>query len=389
MSEELSEAPEWIKLPIDLQHGFFELAAKEAEELSKVIMSINESLKKLKVLIAHHIHPLPNQYRRLAVAAVDSSRSPKLSERLGIKYGVYATGVVYLRGFERREEFKPGIFRCRQALSREDSKRLFDLVTTLHEREMAQKALKECNILFLDGSFYSFVYPALAMKKSGSLERREREILENLFNITEELRESGKVLGVIKRSHSRIIGGYMLLERGCKDFINILDKHILTLIMPERSFLEYNSIISDEHPVTYTKAAAFASRISGSIDDLREIARKGTYRPFDVLDLPAEGFASMRRAQVRFYGDPSPCELEYPNTMDLRSLLSEEGLFNETTNLPLALDLVDSLVNISSKFTEEFVSEIEGRVLEKIARDNESIEAIKAFFAFLNPQKPF
>lgn len=389
MSEMLSETPEWIKLPIDLQHGFFELAAREADDLSELIKSVNESLKKLKALISKGIHPFPERTRRSTIAAVDSSRSPKLSERLGIKYGVYATGVVYLRGSERREEFKPGIFRCRQAFSRENSKRLFDLITTQHEREMAQKALKECDILFLDGSFYGFVYPALTMKRSGFLERRERGILEDIFNMTEELRKSGRVLGVIKRSHSKILGGYTLLEHGCKDFINILDKHILTLIMPERSFLEYSSIIDNEHPVMYTKAATFASRIPKSIDNLREIARKGTYMPFDMLDLPKDGFSSMRRAQVRFYGDLPPCEFEYPHTMDLRDVLSEEGLFNETTNLPLVLDLVDSLVNISSKFTEEFVSEIEGRVLEKIARDNESIEAIKAFFAFLNPQKPF
>lgn len=388
MSEALSEVPEWVKLPIDLQHGFFKLAAKEADELTEVIRGINESLKKLRTSICQHMRTLPEQNKRSTVAAVDSSRSPKLSERLGVKYGVYATGIVYLRGSERKESLEPGVFRCRQALSKGGSKRLFELITIQHERKMAQKALRDCDLLFIDGSFYGFVYP-LATRTRGSLEKREREILENILNITEELRESGKVLGVIKRSYSKILGGYMLLEHGHRDFISVLDKHLLSLIMPERSFFEYSSIIGDEYPVMYTKAATFACMAATPVDNLREIAKKEVNRPFDVLKIPKEGFAGMKRAQVRFCGDLPPCELEYPEGMDLEDVLSEEGLFNEATNLPLVIDLVDSLVNISSKFTEEFVSEVEGKILENMAKDGESLASIRAFFAFLNPQKPF
>ncbi|MBS7641357.1 MAG: DNA double-strand break repair nuclease NurA [Candidatus Bathyarchaeia archaeon] len=399
MSEILSELLEWVKLPIDLQHGFFELAAREADELSEVIRSINESIGRLKADIFQHFRTVPEQTKKSIVAAVDSSRSPRLSERLGIKYGVYATGVVYLRGSERWEKFEPGIFRCRQALSRENSKHLFDLITIQHERKVAKKALKECNLLFIDGSFYSFIFPALEIKKRGRLEKREREILEDVFNLTEELRESRKVIGVVKRSRSRVLGGWMLLEKNRSEFINILDKHIFSLIMPEKSYFEYSSIVGERHPAIYTRVAYIASLWEGFIDKLlqgsltksaliRE-AERGIYFPFEDLGLLKDGFERMRRAQVRFYGGVPPCELEYPDAVDLREALSEEDLFNEVTNLPLALDLVDSLVNISSKFTEEFVSEIEGRVLEKIATDHENIEAIRAFFTFLNPQKPF
>lgn len=399
MSAEPGEISEWVKLPIDLQYGFFELAEREASELIETIRSVNERLRKLRTMISGHIKPFPEQNRKSIIAAVDSSRSPKLSERLGIKYGVYATGVVYLRGPERRENFEPGVFRCRQALNEESSRILFELITVQHERRIARRALKECDLLFIDGSFYSFVFPALDIKKKGRLEKREREILEDIFNLTEELRESGKVLGVIKRSRSRILGGWMLLESGSKDFINILDKHLLSLIMPEKSFFEYSSIVGNRHPSIYTKVSLIASRIKTPLEELLRDslvrsslvrdAERGIYAPFEDLGLSKDGFERMRRAQVRFCGGIPPCELEYPERMNLREVLSEEGLFSEVTNLPLALDLVDNLVNISSKFTEEFVSEVEGRVLEKIAGDGESIDAIKTFFAFLNPQKPF
>ncbi|MEM1585971.1 MAG: DNA double-strand break repair nuclease NurA [Candidatus Bathyarchaeia archaeon] len=393
MSEILNEIPEWVKLPVDLQNAFFKLAAMEADELSEVIRRINMSLKKLKATLSKNIQPIPDQTKRSVIASVDSSRSPKLSERLGIKYGVYATGIVYLKGHERREKFEPGVFRCRQALSRENSRHLFDLITIQNERKVAREALKDCDLLFIDGSFYSFVFPALDIMKSGRLERKEKEVIEDIFNLTEDLRKSGKVLGVIKRSHSRILGGWLLLESGCEDFINILDKHMFSLLMSEKTFFEYSSIIRDRHPAIYTRVAHIASKRAALFDLVKDSlikeAERDVYLPFKKLGLSKDGFDRMRRAQVRFYTGVPPCELEYPDTMNLREVLSEEDLFNEATNLPLALDLVDSLVNISSKFTEEFVSEIEGRVLERIAEDDESIEAIKAFFAFLNPQKPF
>ncbi|MEM2351561.1 MAG: DNA double-strand break repair nuclease NurA, partial [Thermoproteota archaeon] len=322
MGEMLDEIPEWIKLPIDLQHGFFELAAREADELSEVIKRIDESLKRLRATILQYIRPFPEQNKRSTIAAVDSSRSPKLSERLGLKYGVYATGVVYLRGSKRRERLEPGVFRCRQALSREDSKYLFDLITIQHERKIAKESIKKCDLIFIDGSFYSFIFPALRIKKSGRLARREMEILEDIFNLTEELRDSGKVLGVVKRSRSRVLGGWMLLQSAHSDFINILDKHIFSLIMPERTFFEYSDIIGESHPAVYTRVAYLASLKTIALNELIQDplmksafikeAERGIYFPFEDLGLARDGFERMKRAQVRFRSGIPPCEREYP-----------------------------------------------------------------------------
>jgi hypothetical protein len=325
------------------------------------------------------------------IAAVDGSRSPKLSERLGVRYGVFTYGTVYLRGFERvGEKFEASVFRRRQAHSRDESRFFFPLLTTYCERKMALEALDKCDLLFIDGSFYSFVYLALDMKKRGLLEER-KHIVDELFELTEKLRRSGKVLGVIKRSQTKALGGYLALTVGRNPFLTVIDKHILSLIMPERTFFEYRSLLSEHPTIVYTELARLALKGEVEDDPIKALKRAEdkAYEPFENLNLPKDGFVSMNRAHVKVYSGLPPCEIEYPPTVNLTDVLSESNLFNEATNLPIALDLVDNLVNVSSKFTEEFVSEIEGRVLETLAKNGENLESIKAFFSFLNPQKPF
>jgi hypothetical protein len=68
--------------------------------------------------------------------------------------------------------------------------------------------------------------------------------------------------------------------------------------------------------------------------------------------------------------------------------LGQKDFFNEATNLPIALDLVDNLVGIPSKFIDEFVSEVEGRILDAISLKKEEYEIVRLYFTLLNPQKP-
>jgi len=160
--------------------------------------------------------------------------------------------------------------------------------------------------------------------------------------------------------------------------------------MPPRTFFEYRSILGEKPTAIYTGIAGLARKMG--VSDPRKLVREAeekVYKPFEALGYSREGFMEMRRAHVRFYDELPPCEIEYPSTVDLREILAERDLFSEVTNLPIAIDLIDNLTNISSKFTEEFVSEVEGRVLEILAKSGESLNAIKSFFSFLNPQKPF
>ena len=106
---------EWLKLPPDLQHRFFELAEEESKRLSRTIEELERHLEGLQQMLEEHFEPLPEGGPLVRVAAVDSSRSPRLSERLGVRYGVFAAGITYLRGGEREEAFRAGVFKRRQA----------------------------------------------------------------------------------------------------------------------------------------------------------------------------------------------------------------------------------------------------------------------------------
>jgi hypothetical protein len=386
----IEELIDWVKLPQDLQHRFFELAEQEAKNLAETIHQLNLQLKELKDTLQSYIHKLPSLDKTLLVAAVDSSRSPKLSERLGVRYGVFAAGTIFLKGIEKREEvFKAGVFKRKQALSQDKSKFLFGLLATCIEREMSLEALNKCDLLILDGSFYGFVDEAYLIKKSGLFSSYEEKVLNEAFEATEELRRSGKVIGVIKRSHTRVIGGYLALKNKTNPFTTIIDKLILSMLMPEKSYLNYQDLIGETLPQIYTRLATLA-HIGWSESDLMEEAEKRIFMPFDSLGLYKEGFKEMKRIQVRFQKHLPPCEIEYPSSIPLSRLLEflgQKNFFNEATNLPIALDLIDDMVGLPAKFTEEFVSEVEGRVLEEIIKMHEEKEAVKTFFTLLNPQK--
>ncbi len=386
MSEELIE---WIKLPQDLQHRFFELADQEAKKLVNTISELKIQLETLKELIRPHIHNLNETNITQTIAAVDSSRSPRLSERLGIRYGVIAAGVIYLKGTEKRDEtFRAGVFKRKQALSQDKSKYYFDILSTYIERKLALEALDKCDLLIIDGSFYGFVYSVQKMKSAGLYGSEEENIVKDMLNITEKLRTSGKTIGIIKRSHTRALGGYLALMEGRNPFTTIIDKLILSVFMPEKTLFNYHTLIKNDPVQLYTQIALLSSR--GLYENLREEAEKRVYAPFEALGLGRDAINNLRRIQVRAYKDMPPCEIEFPSSISIEKLsemLGQKDMFNEATNLPIALDLIDSMVTLPAKFTEEFVTEIEGRVLESIIHLKEHQEIVKMFFTLLNPQK--
>jgi len=387
MSEELIE---WLKLPQDLQHRFFELAEQEAKNLVKTITELKIQLESLKELIQSHIHNLNETEITQIVAAVDSSRSPRLSERLGVRYGVIAAGVIYLKGIEKRDEtFRAGVYKRKQALSQDKSKYYFDILSTYIERKMALEALDKCDLLIIDGSFYGFVYSVQRMKSAGFYGYEEESIVKDILETTEKLRTSGKVIGVIKRSHTRALGGYLaFMEKRNNPFTTIIDKLILSILMPEKTLFNYHDLIKNDPVQLYTQMALLASR--GSLENLREEAEKRVYAPFEAIGLKRNVINDLRRVQVRVYKSMPPCEIEFPSSISIEKLsrmLGQKDMFNEATNLPIALDLIDSMITLPAKFTEEFVSEIEGRVLETVTQFKEHQEIIKMFFTLLNPQK--
>ncbi|MEM3032256.1 MAG: hypothetical protein QXK39_05025, partial [Nitrososphaerota archaeon] len=102
-----------------------------------------------------------------------------------------------------------------------------------------------------------------------------------------------------------------------------------------------------------------------------------------------ETVRKLSRVQVRYSMGAPACEIEFPKSMPrsmLEEWLGQPNFFNTGTGLPVALDLVDSLVNIPSRFTDEFVAEVEARTLVRL--NGRDAETLKLFFSYLNPQKP-
>ncbi len=372
---------EWLSLPHPLSTELMERAEEEASQISPLIEKLEESVNSARRLISSLIEPL-GEGREVRVGAVDGSRSPKLSERMGARYGLIAAGALIIEGKRRIDEkYIAGQFKRKQALSEEVSKYFFDLLSVYAERKIALEILDYVDLLFIDGSFYSFIYPVLRMRKQGLFGEREEEIFREVYEMTRKLSRSKKVIGVIKRSHTRAIGGFIALNsiEELKDLIKVIDKLILSVIMPPKTVFRYERLIGDENVSVYTQAAHLASK--GLSEGLMERAREKAYEPFKKLGLDLDEFKSMRRAQVKAHASTPVCELEHPS-MDLEIGVDS---FSDVTGLPIAIDLIDSSVSLSSKLTDEYVSEVEARVLERL-KDR---EMVRWFFQFLNPQKIF
>jgi len=157
---------EWLSLPHPLLAAFLERAEEEASQISSLIEKLAKSVNSAKSLISGFIEPL-GEGKVIRVGAVDGSRSPKLSERMGARYGLIAAGALIIEGKRISEKYIAGQFKRKQALSEEVSKYFFDLLSVYAERRIALEILDDVDLLFIDGSFYSFVYPILRMRKQG------------------------------------------------------------------------------------------------------------------------------------------------------------------------------------------------------------------------------
>ncbi|MGC9021276.1 MAG: DNA double-strand break repair nuclease NurA [Candidatus Methanodesulfokora sp.] len=390
------EEIEWLKLPHDLQYKFFEEAERESERIVDALIRLQQLISDLKSFILSNLEELGFCDKEMKVAAVDGSRSPRLSERLGVRYGVFSVGAVILLGRKRiKEEYQAGQFKRKQAFSQDVSRYFLSLLATYAERKMAFDLLKELEdgFLIIDGSFYGFIYSALGMRKQGLFGDQESDLFNRTCNLTEELIKSGRVIGVIKRSHTRAIGGFLALKNRnfvgkAESPVTIIDKLLLSAIMPERTLFRYERITGDDPVYVYTQLAYMAHRGIWDEDPIKT-ARERAYAPYRAMGIGEDVVKKLRRMQVKSHADAPVCEIEYPATVsmdELKMLLGQKNFFNEATGLPFALDIVDSLISLDPRFTDEYVSEVEARALNRI-QGKVSAEVMRWFFDLLNPQK--
>ncbi|MEM2989959.1 MAG: DNA double-strand break repair nuclease NurA [Halobacteria archaeon] len=386
----MEEYVEWLMLPHDLQIGFFEEAEKESIDLASRIEDISKVLRDATHLLKPFVKNLSDNEELYVVSAVDGSRSPQLSERLGVRYGVFSVGIKIIKGLESKEEIlKAGVFKRKQAFSQDLSRHFFEVLVTYHERKLALEALKKSDLVLIDGSFYGFLFHALRTKTPEESETLKK-IVQETFKLSEELINSGKVIAIVKRSPSRAIGGYFaFINKRDNPYTTLLDKFILSFVMPRKTIFYYDDLLGTERHIIFYNSIASMIRRYDSMDTVIEKAHENIISPFMRLELPEDALNILARAQVRAFDGVPTCEIEYPRHISKENLerwLAQPNFFNEGTGLPLVLDLVDNLISIPSRFTNEFVNEIEARTLEKLGGSDPDI--LKLYFSYLNPQKP-
>jgi hypothetical protein len=80
----------------------------------------------------------------------------------------------------------------------------------------------------------------MQMQREGLYGEADQKLVHEVYSDTDELLKSGKSIGVIKRSHTRAIGGYLALKNTESPLTYIIDKLILSLVMPPKTVFDYH-----------------------------------------------------------------------------------------------------------------------------------------------------
>ncbi len=417
---EEAEVSEWQKLPSQLQHQFYELAEEEAGERAKLMEELRRKLGELRPELEPFFKPIPGgDWEDLRVAVVDGSFSPAFDTRLLGRYGVYCAGYQIYEGSELAEEgsFRSGvIFRPNEEHGRV-SGAIMRVRTALEERELALSCAERPDVdyIIIDGSFFGFVRDCVVLRRSNAEVEgfsSPSELVEALTDVTRELLETGKAVGIIKRVRLRAIDGWLMMEqadyiegapgyesclaRVAEVTVGIIDKAVLSMLMPPGTWFSYADLLRDEpawafhyysHLAVWYPMRVRSHQAPLDLSAVLEEAKKGRRRGFieafgdEVFKLIAE---RLERHYLKASEEAPACCLEAPRGVELGPILAYcAGFANEDTGHPFPLDLIDDDVTLPRLFTREFVQEVEARLLTRLT----DLEAVRRLFAYLNPQK--
>lgn len=393
----MSEKSSWSELPFDLQEEFYRLSESTAQDLAKHIQDVESEISAAWPQVEFAVKPISERSRNeLTIASVDGSRSPEPTKRLGGDFAVYSAGLLRLKGKSVVENrFGVGKADSVQA-QRVELANLVSAKALAAEREVAVVAMKDADLVLVDGSFYGFsgeVTSVLRRRGESAQQLGEwSEAIQVALRRTAELVDSGKCVGVIKRSHTRAISGWLSTKSGKTALKGLTDKHILARKLGPLSYFDYSALPGGESYLTYSMLAynlANGREKEPTREALRRAAELATgrfmkafERPFGVRVDPSK----LRRVQVRTYPDAPPCELEIPASVSgglVDDLLRPEN-FSVATGLPHAIDMIDEYVGIPRAFTRDFVYEVEARVASLTPS---TLGGVRGFFSGLNPQK--
>jgi hypothetical protein len=391
--------PDWVKIPVSMQHQFFELAAKEAERTKLRLLEQKKRLEQLQASLQFQRVQESNEWRDWRIAYVDGSDSPVISERLGARFGTYAAGWNIYHGDElESEEYFSGKMIDFETGDAQVAKKTLDLLAACLERDVALRCLEEekPDLLVLDGSFYGFgVRSRLIRNRRIDQEDFEygSELVDHVVNSTSKLLGSGRAVGIVKRVTTAAIDGWIIKRDGDdRNIFHTNDRHILSQVMTTGQVFSYTRMFGEAYSFNILSRLAsayrrYVERLSVRNIDviLRNVRSEIEAAIRRNLGCPPDIVLATERMYLRSDYPAPPMCIEIKAGADASKILPYLfATHSSATGLPLPLDMIDQNVGLPRGFTREFVEEIEANLVRDPELDKLDIQN---HFAHLNPQK--
>lgn len=420
---EASEESAFSKLPPRLQESFFELAETAAKRISGILKSEEEKLASIRPFLKFRRIPLGSG-EPIRVGVVDGSVSPKLSERLGFRVGVYAASYMVFDGDAiisdgDEDALEAGYIISPQVGSSLHTKKILSLLSTLLERRLALRCMEkyDVDLMLIDGSFYGFRTRCSEIKEkrfgdlgiegtiAGGIESGW-DLVKEVYELTRRLKSSGRAVAVIKRVRTSAIDGWLISRSWSLDgVLNRNDRAILRGLMKVGEYFDYDDFL-DFHYLLYSGLKSWFREIKREIAKWPESEKLGRalehveekLRLQISTDLCPKGASdrekdetfrealSPKRLYLRLSRYASPACIELGDGTDPELALSYlMKSANPATGLPFSIDLIDELISFDRRLASEFADEIEARLLLDGELDADSVYGD---FESINPQKP-
>ena len=384
------------RLPPRLQEEFFELAGRAARRVAEELREERERILELKRHL--RFRPIPAGLAEdLRVGVVDGSSSPRLSERLGYRIGVYTGCYMVFDGGEiisddDDESMAAGYIMTPQTGSSLYTRKLLSLMRTLLERDLALRCIEkyDVDLMMIDGSFYGFRARCSEIKDKELLGLGSKiigwKLVKEVYEKSRRLMDSGKTIGVIKRIRTAAIDGWLLSRNWrLEETLNKNDRSLLRSLMRSGEYFDYRDLLGDRWSyLHYNGLKGWFKEVKREIEGLPEDERleralshvDKKLRTQIITDLAPKGSAreikeeifrevvGVRRIYVRLSPHAPPTCIELGRGVDLESTLAylmENA--NPATGLPFPLDLVDANVSVDRRIAKEFADEVEVRLL--------------------------
>lgn len=394
MAEENKAFADWVKIPVVVQHQFFELATKEAEAAKRKLLADAIKIEKLGKHLKFSEAPRSDAWRDWTIACVDGSDSPMLSERIGARYGTYAAGyMTFEQGALKEEDFKSGYISHQQVGDPDVTKKVLDLLMVKLEREIALDLAPHVDVVLIDGSFFGWRTGCSQIRGEAiSVEgyKTAGELINHIRDTTLQLLETRKAVGVIKRVRTAALDGWVAYTQSERNCIDRNDRAILGRLMTPSTWFAYHWLFENPEAYNYYTYIRRVLRENPHLDKA-SIMRKAKERyegsVASDLNCNPDKFKTARYYhRTTSAAPPFSFEIrkDMPHLETLPAYFQAPENYNTATGLPFPIDLIDQNVSLPAGFTKEFVEEIEAQLVRDPTLNKFDLANS---FGRLNPQK--